>query len=211
MNTTKLAAYMSPYQRLTLRELLLTVLNSPGGGSFDGAAFEDAVHIQLVEAAGVISGLTVKLQTFQGPGRLSRRQEASGSYWREVGHLNRIFTKCRLQPFVEINADGTSLSEDSQIQGGLEDASVEGYALLGLAHLVQDGSAHLLKKCSCGKWYVASRAGQKACETACYRRQYQNSEEFKDKRRRYYKDVIVGGKAVIREHRKGSAHAKASK
>jgi hypothetical protein len=61
----------------------------------------------------------------------------------------------------------------------------EQWAIEQLIDLSRARKLSLLRKCDCGSWFLASRVDQTACSPQCRRRVYEQSEDYKAKRREY--------------------------
>ena len=62
-------------------------------------------------------------------------------------------------------------------------------AAKGLIHLVALGLLDRLFRCQCGKWAYAKFLHQRSHSTKCRRKLYENTEEFREKRRKYRREL----------------------
>jgi predicted RNA-binding Zn ribbon-like protein len=64
----------------------------------------------------------------------------------------------------------------------------EAAAALSAVELAQMHLVDRLRQCICGKWFGARSRNQKSCSSKCRHRRYEQTEEFKAKRRKYMRD-----------------------
>lgn len=62
-------------------------------------------------------------------------------------------------------------------------------AAMCVMHLAVRDELDRVRKCDCGKFFLAGRLDQVYCSTNCRVRFYQSSEKFKAKRRKYLRDL----------------------
>jgi|SRR5215472_5219203 len=64
----------------------------------------------------------------------------------------------------------------------------EGLAARAVLLLLQNGLLKQIRLCMCNKWFVARRADTRFCSAKCRHKHYEQTEEFKIKRRKYMQD-----------------------
>jgi hypothetical protein len=59
----------------------------------------------------------------------------------------------------------------------------EGLVARYIFHLAEEDLLYNIRDCMCGKLFYATRSDQKSCTSACRHKRYEQTEEFKQKRR----------------------------
>lgn len=94
--------------------------------------------------------------------------------------LNELLLRYRLSPQIGPLRKITTLS----FVPSDEDSSVaESSAVMRALQLAERDELDCVRKCKCGKFFLAGRIDQYHCSTACRVKAHQSSEEFKAKRR----------------------------
>jgi hypothetical protein len=61
----------------------------------------------------------------------------------------------------------------------------EQLAVWDVTNLAENGLLEMVRICQCQRWFFARREDQKACSPVCRHKNYEQTEEFKTKRRAY--------------------------
>jgi hypothetical protein len=70
----------------------------------------------------------------------------------------------------------------------------ENDAVNSILSLVKSGEVYRLRHCfCCGKWFYSLRDDQRFCDVACRQKQHSQSDEFKEKRKKYMRDYRLRG------------------
>jgi len=67
----------------------------------------------------------------------------------------------------------------------------EQVAVWSLTDLASKGLLNMVQQCGCGQWFFARRADQKACSPKCRHKNYEQTDEFKTKRREYMREYYA--------------------
>ncbi len=77
------------------------------------------------------------------------------------------------------------------------DTAGEGLAARAVFLLAQRGSLDRVRRCICKKWFFAGRSDMRVCSAKCRHKLYEQTPEFKAKRRKYMRDyyrITTSGK-----------------
>ncbi len=100
----------------------------------------------------------------------------------------------QLEPFCEIDCDN-KLFIDEAVSGRVP--AGESVAAHGVFELLKQGLLDRIRCCICGRWFFARFAHQRSCSGACRHKLYEQSDDFKDRRRKYmrsYYRLKISGK-----------------
>ena len=67
----------------------------------------------------------------------------------------------------------------------------EQVAVWALTDLASKGRSNMVRQCGCERWYFARRGDQKACSPKCRHKNYEQTDEFKLKRRDYMREYYA--------------------
>jgi hypothetical protein len=126
-----------------------------------------ALMIQLVQV------LEMPDSVKQGWGR-----DQSTSLPRLVKDLNRRFAKYRTLPRIAVNSRLDSILMSQRMMSGKE-----GFAAHNIFKLAAEGLIQNFRYCICEKLFYATRVDQTSCSKTCRHKKYEQTEEFKRRRR----------------------------
>ncbi len=98
--------------------------------------------------------------------------------------VDRLLSKCSMRPSL-VSHDGGAMGFGWRYS----DPLCEGFHLL--ITVAQMGFLDRILRCAnanCGKWFFAKFSHENHCNPVCQRRAYQSSEQWKEKRRAWYRD-----------------------
>lgn len=101
---------------------------------------------------------------------------------RLLGHLNRLLSEYAKVPHAYIELDNTI--EIAEAFAG-NDGVAEAMIAFDLVEISKLRMLDRLKVCICGKHFFAHFSHQRSCSTACRRKIYEQTDDFKSGRRKY--------------------------
>ncbi len=94
-------------------------------------------------------------------------------------------------PTVEISYKGWDAVLHFSHANGPGRPTGEQLAVWDITNLAENGLLEMVRTCQCQKWFFARREDQKACSPACRHKNYEQTEEFKAKRRAYMREYYA--------------------
>lgn len=113
---------------------------------------------------------------------------------RLINELDSRVSEYKSEPFCDIDCDNT-LFIDEAVCGRVP--AGESVAAHGVFELMKQGLLDRIRCCICGRWFFARFAHQRSCSAACRHKVYEQSDDFRDKRREYmrsYYRLKISGK-----------------
>jgi hypothetical protein len=107
--------------------------------------------------------------------------KAAKRYGEVLHHIDRLLSDCWMRP--QVDYDGTRYSVTWKYQ---KPRSEGAHLLIRLMELGVVGRIRTCAREGCGKWLFTTYPTKRFCSGDCQRRDYQNSEEWKRRRRLKY-------------------------
>lgn len=153
--------------------LLVEILN---GGKLSGANKERVFHI--------ISLLQTRQEYMPRllRGEFKKHAESLiGALLEDALELNELLGRYRISPQIDPIGIHPRIYYFSQ---NARDEEAEYLAVMCALQLAERDELDIVRRCNCGKFFVAGRVDQRHCSTACRVKEHQSSEEFKERRRK---------------------------
>jgi hypothetical protein len=94
-------------------------------------------------------------------------------------------------PTVEISYKGWDAVLHFSHANGPGRPTGEQLAVWDITNLAENGLLEMVRICQCQRWFFARREDQKACSPGCRHKNYEQTEEFKTKRRAYMREYYA--------------------